>query len=439
MLFLLTKEERDAEIYLAANSRDQASQALNYQKQIVRDSPALNSRVEGLQYKMRFKGNGTCVSKTVPTEPDKLDGKKVTGYLVDEIHEAPDKKMQGVLVSGTKATYNPLGVIVTTAGFHIEYPITEDIQIGKDILEEKVEDDSTFYAFFTLDSEEEIDRPEVWVKANPALGIVQDEEDMFIDYKKAKLSLSEFRTFIVKNLNVFQQDIDTWIPDEDYKTCFKQVALKKFYGRKVYLGIDLSASRDLSSLVATIADDKGKLHVYPYFFFPDKNKKGKIRAGSIDLQNWIDKGFIEAHEGKIINYDKILDVIKFFNDNFEVVALGYDPYNFTIIESKINNEKDILIDLVACQQNTMFYNFPIKHVERLIYSKQINLSRNPVLRWNAMNMKTYTDGNGNIKPMKNKSLDSIDGMVALFMSVAMYCKYHYASLEELMASLNKNQ
>jgi phage terminase large subunit-like protein len=36
------------------------------------------------------------------------------------------------------------------------------------------------------------------------------------------------------------------------------------------------------------------------------------------------------------------------------------------------------------------------------------------------NVVLYTDGNANIKVMKNKSNDSVDGVVALAMAMGMY-------------------
>ena len=45
-------------------------------------------------------------------------------------------------------------------------------------------------------------------------------------------------------------------------------------------------------------------------------------------------------------------------------------------------------------------------------------SENPVLKWNFRNSVLYVDGNGNIKIIKNKSLDSVDGAVAAGMSFA---------------------
>ena len=42
---------------------------------------------------------------------------------------------------------------------------------------------------------------------------------------------------------------------------------------------------------------------------------------------------------------------------------------------------------------------------------------NPVLRWMADNMKVTTNPNGNIMPDKAKSVEKIDGMVALIMGL----------------------
>ena len=48
------------------------------------------------------------------------------------------------------------------------------------------------------------------------------------------------------------------------------------------------------------------------------------------------------------------------------------------------------------------------------------MGTNPVLRWNYDNVVLYHDGNGNIKIMKDKSQDSVDGAVAHAMSVAAW-------------------
>ena len=43
-----------------------------------------------------------------------------------------------------------------------------------------------------------------------------------------------------------------------------------------------------------------------------------------------------------------------------------------------------------------------------------------MLRWNFSNVVIYHDGNDNIKIIKNKSADSVDGVVSLGMAYGMY-------------------
>ena len=48
------------------------------------------------------------------------------------------------------------------------------------------------------------------------------------------------------------------------------------------------------------------------------------------------------------------------------------------------------------------------------------MSDNPVLRWNMRNIVLYIDGNENIKIMKNKKLESVDGAVSLGMAMGQW-------------------
>jgi len=59
-------------------------------------------------------------------------------------------------------------------------------------------------------------------------------------------------------------------------------------------------------------------------------------------------------------------------------------------------------------------------MEKLVYDKDIVFQKNPVLLWNFRNIVLYSDGNNNVKFMKNKSLDSIDMAVSTAMSIGAY-------------------
>nr|WP_313782754.1 terminase TerL endonuclease subunit [Paenibacillus larvae] len=73
-----------------------------------------------------------------------------------------------------------------------------------DVLEGVVSDERTFYYMAELDSEEEIDNPEMWGKANPNLGVTYDLEKLKNAWRKYRKNIPAERSdMIVKRFNIF--------------------------------------------------------------------------------------------------------------------------------------------------------------------------------------------------------------------------------------------
>jgi len=66
---------------------------------------------------------------------------------------------------------------------------------------------------------------------------------------------------------------------------------------------------------------------------------------------------------------------------------------------------------------------PMKELQRLIALGQLNHNNNPVLAWMAANVVATSDPAGNIKPDKGKSIERIDGIVALIMALDRASRY----------------
>jgi phage terminase large subunit-like protein len=60
---------------------------------------------------------------------------------------------------------------------------------------------------------------------------------------------------------------------------------------------------------------------------------------------------------------------------------------------------------------------PTRELEKLIVSHQLAHGANPVTRWMAANVAVAQDPAGNLKPAKDKSIDRIDGIVAIIMAI----------------------
>ena len=65
------------------------------------------------------------------------------------------------------------------------------------------------------------------------------------------------------------------------------------------------------------------------------------------------------------------------------------------------------------------------------------MSKSPVLRWNFRNVVVYVDSSGNVKPAKNKSLDSIDGVIALLEALGAYAQLNFDAVAALINEFNE--
>lgn len=439
LYILMYDNQTEPEAYLCATTREQAGQALKYSKAVVKHSPALRRRLRVQQFQILYpKRDGLL--KVLANKPDKNDSLSPSIFILDEKHAFPTLDFFNVMKSGTLFRKNPLGLSTSTAGFNKDYPFYTELQTAQKVLEGIVDDDITFYALYTLDDDDDVEDTTAWIKPNPNIGVTINLQDLINEYKKAKLTITERNNFITKNLNRYLDNLEQWIPDEVYVTCFDDINPPVNERVPAFIGLDISATRDLAALVIVWTDEAtGKLAVYPEFYFP-QNEVKRIRESGIDLGEWINKGFIIEHNRPTIDQTAIVERIKYWNTVFKLQMMYYDKWNSGYIVPEL--ETSIYLYCEHFNQETKWFNFPLKYIERQFFEQNISMSTNPVMRWMFRNIQLYYDGNGNIKIMKNKSMDSVDGPVALGMAVGAWLKFNgdvtAAFFKELTEQNNKN-
>lgn len=434
--YILMYDAQEApEAYLCATTREQAGQALKYSKAIIKHSPSLARRLKVQQFQILYpKRDGLL--KVLANKPERNDSLNPSIYIMDEMHAHETLDFLNVMKSGTMFRKNPLGIITSTAGFNKDYPFYNMVETAKKVLQGIADDDITFMALYTLDDADDADDAETWIKSNPNIGHTVDLDDLVAEYKKACLTISEKNNFITKNLNRYLDNLEQWLPDSQYMKVFNPVDFPT-NRPPAYIGLDLSATRDLAALVVVWTDEAtGKLAVYPEFYFPNNPDK-KIRPDGIDLTAWIEKGFIQQHETPTIDHKLIFERIAYLNQIFKIQQINYDKWNSAFIIPEV--EQKLFIYCKHFEQVTTWFNFPLKYIERQFFNEEILMSLNPVLRWNFRNVALYYDGNGNIKIMKNKSRDSVDGAVSLGMAVGAWLEYNGSTTMEFFKELMKSQ
>lgn len=433
----LFDNELKAEITLVAISREQATIAFKIIKSIIDNSPIIKPLFTGNRHTLINKdGINDNIIQVKANQKNGVQGLNNSTNLVDEYAFHTDSTLQDRLLSGQIARHNPLQIIITTASNDRNSPAFALRETCINILSKTVHNNSIFCLIFELDSKEDINNSDQWIKANPSLGVTVQLSSLVREYESAKLLPSKLNSFLTDNLNLWSDNLlELWIEDEVIKSLMVGHAdhvLKP--NLETFIGLDLSATSDLTSIGILQFDNEQNKFLYECInIFPNNDKK-RIRTGSIDLTQWIKEGHIIEHtHTPIIDEDDIYDRLADLSNKYNVVSIGYDPWGSKQLINKLHTT--ISTDVNPIPQTIKELSYPLKEVEKVLLTNKIVLKQNPVLRWMFSNVKLYRDLNHNIKIDKRKG-EAVDSVVALNMCMHEYLSYNGEGLEGLADSYN---
>lgn len=129
---------------------------------------------------------------------------------------------------------------------------------------------------------------------------------------------------------------------------------------------------------------------------------------------WMRKEYIEGTPGNVVDYDFIQHNIRELSKKFNIREIAYDRWNSSQL---VNNLMAENAPMVEFGQGFASMSAPAKELEKLVMGRQLRHGANPVLTWMGNNVVVQQDPAGNLKPAKNKSVERIDGIVALIMAL----------------------
>lgn len=409
-LYLLDADnEPGAEIYSAATKRDQAKITHSEATRMVRSSSPLRKHIQIFKDRLSVPDTN---SKFEPLSSDynSLDGLNISGAIVDELHAHKTRDLWDVLETATGARRQPLLFAITTAGVSREGICRELHDYTEKILTGVVEDDSFWGIIFTLDDGDEWQDERLWIKSNPNLGISVKLDDLQRKARKAKNTPAAQNAFLRLHMNVWTSAETAWIPPEAWAKCCG-VTDGDFLARiPCYGGLDLSNTTDITAFVLKFpatGDCKA------WFWLPER--KLEERRDRVPYQLWADQGWIEVTPGSAVDYRYVQERILGLAKEYRIQEIAFDPWNAT--QTAIELEDHGLV-MVPTRQGYKTMSPACRELEREIVAMELKHGGNPVLQWMAANVMVTQDPAGNLKPDKSKSIDKIDGIVALLNAIS---------------------
>lgn len=185
-------------------------------------------------------------------------------------------------------------------------------------------------------------------------------------------------------------------------------------GRRCYVGMDLSSTKDLTALVAVFPDDD-EFDVLCQFFVPQDNIRERSSRDRVPYDQWAREGYLTATPGNVVDYEAVRQALKDWAAEFQVREIAYDPWNATDLVTRLQEQDGF--NCVPMRQGFASLSSPTKSLEKAVLSKTLRHDGHPVLRWCVSNVSVETDATGNLKISKKVSTERIDGVAALVMAV----------------------
>lgn len=438
---MATKNQETYEFYTAGVKRDQSKIVFNEANLMLNGSP-LRSKFKVTRDSITHKNTGSVIKALSKDDGKSGDGTNPAGLVLDEYHQHPTTEFYDLgLGSNTKES---LLMIITTAGKDLTYPcyVTEYTYCSKVLNPDiDVENEEYLIDICELDPEdyeniENVGNENNWIKANPIRMTYQEGINKIRgEYKIAKEIPEHMTSFLTKCMNIWVQAKENGYMDmAKWKKCLVEEIPVNTRGMSVYVGFDMSAKIDLTSVAFMIPflsgefDQTGKEIVkyilYSHSFIPTREKlierKAKDKA---PYDAWERMGFITITNTPIVDQNAVMRyVINTCRENdWKIKTLCFDPANASKLMMDLSDEG---YDVEEVYQSHKSLNESTQGFREQVYSGNIIYLDNPVLNY-AMSNAVIRRNNGLIKIDKDattKRIDPADATLCAY-KLAMYHKF----------------
>ncbi|MDU1456237.1 MAG: terminase TerL endonuclease subunit [Paeniclostridium sordellii] len=430
------------QLYCTATKSDQAKIVLNEMIKFINSDEDLSEFFKVREHDNTIIAlNTNSIIRALGRDTKSIDGFRPLLGIVDEYHAHKNNQMYKLLEGGTRKMKQCLISVITTAGFELNCPCFKLYEYCKNILENVFTNDAQFVYIAEMDEEDDIWNSKNWIKANPL--VCKDAEDLEnlkrVGDSARDMGGDDLRDFLTKALNIWIQFTDDqYIKPKFWKECESERTLEDFRGQKCYAGLDLSSGGDLTSIALVFVyyvDGVKKYYIHSHSFIPKMKVEEHIKSDDAPYNLWIKDELLIVTEtlgGIKTDYKYI---IKYLNDLIEkydlkIEQLGYDPHN---ADAFLSDLSELGFDCIEIYQTHKWLNDPTEDFELEVRAKNIEYNKeNELLSWSALNAKTVSNPNGEIKidkDRRNKRIDPIDAIIDA---------YKLAFKEERLVNVNES-
>lgn len=413
---LMADGERGAQVYSLASDYTQARVVFECAKKMIHYHPALEDRLDPLQYEINHPESDSFWRLVSGDGPGA--GCRPSLVLGDEVHDWAGPGAYQDLFDRMSKRRQPLMLVATNAG---ESRASFCWQLRERATAALAgHGDPQLYPVIWAADNEEADNydADAWRQANPLIGVTMQEDKIRAKFDAAGDDRDELARLRRLYLGIWPKSgAGRWLDLGLYDGRVSDDTMPA--DAPLYTGLDMAESDDLCAAVH-VGVTPETFYVEPHFWLPRETAEIYQKKDGIPYEEWAAAGWITLLDETTISAAVRVRIAKLIiarHQRQKLKGVYYDPAR----------AEETIAELTAAGINCM----PIQQgysispgcfqLERRIKERSITFNRNPVLRFCAENCEVTADRRGNIWPVKPNARGKyagtrsakIDGIVAL--------------------------
>ena len=271
--------------------------------------------------------------------------------------------------------------------------------------------------FYKLDEIEEVNDPNMWMKANPNLGKTVTYETYQLDVERAEKAPAARNDILAKRFGIPMEGYTYFFTyEETLPTQRKQ----DFWGMPCALGADLSQGDDFCAFTFMFPLRNGGFGVKTRNYITEKTLRKLPGAMRMKYDEFMSEGSLIVMPGTVLDLDDVYEDLDahISNMNYDVRCFGYDPYNArAFVERWASENGPFGIEKVI--QGARTESVPLGELKKLAEDKSLIFDEE-LMCFTMGNCITLEDTNGNRKLLKKRYDQKIDAVAAMMDAYVAY-------------------
>lgn len=345
-----------------------------------------------------------------PMSIDKLQGLNSRINTVDEWLSGDVREdVIGALEQGASKNDDYLIVAISSEGtVRNGSGDTVKMELAK-ILKNEYRNPHVSIWWYKLDSIDEVARPEMWVKANPNLGLTVTYETYQQDVERAEQNPAVRNDILAKRFG---------IPLEGYTYYFTYEETlphrrRDFWQIPCALGADLSQGDDFCSFTFLFPLPDGTFGIKSRNYISSLTLKKLPAAMRTKYEEFMKEGSLVILEGTVLDMMQVYEDLDqhIIDCDYDVRCFGYDPYGAKEFVTRYEQENGPY-GIEKVPQGAKTESIPLGELKKLSEERMLIFDES-IMTFAMGNCITLEDSNGNRKLFKRKREHKIDCVAAL--------------------------